>query len=123
MSARQIIYLTLAAVNFCTIAYYNLLFSLDYATPVWLALGHFFADSTQTNASLSIMYDVMGGFVCFVVFAFFEGRRIGMRNVWIYAALLPTLHSFAFAFPVFLYFRERRFRAVHSETRASLADA
>jgi hypothetical protein len=52
-----------------------------------------------------IALDAIVAAVVFVAFAFFEGRRLGMRHWWV-----PILGIFAvgvcFAFPSFLYMRE-----------------
>ena len=40
-------------------------------------------------------------------FIIIEGRRLGMRNLWLYIAL-SAITAFAFTFPLFLAMRERK---------------
>lgn len=42
-----------------------------------------------------------------VVFMFAEGKRLGMRRVWLYV-VLSTVTAMAFTFPLFLAMRERK---------------
>ena len=41
------------------------------------------------------------------IFMIVEGRRLGMKNVWLYIAL-SGVTAFAFTFPLFLAMRERK---------------
>ena len=41
------------------------------------------------------------------IFMILEGRKLGMRNVWLYI-VLSGVTAFAFTFPLFLAMRERK---------------
>ena len=47
----------------------------------------------------------------------FEGRRLGMKRVWLYI-VLSGVTAFAFTFPLFLAMRERRLASIDN-TQAS----
>ena len=57
-------------------------------------------------AVLSLTVDVLVAAVAAVAFMLFESRRLGMRRVWVYVALIPLV-ALAFALPLFLAMRER----------------
>ncbi|KQQ00694.1 MULTISPECIES: DUF2834 domain-containing protein [unclassified Rathayibacter] len=54
----------------------------------------------------SITTDLLVVAVAAVAFMVVEGRRVGMRRVWILVLLAPLV-ALAFAFPLFLALRER----------------
>ena len=49
--------------------------------------------------------------VTFLVFSFVEARRLGMQHWWVWPLLTFGI-AFAFAFPLFLYFRDRRIEVI-----------
>jgi hypothetical protein len=57
----------------------------------------------------SFSSDLFVAFAAFVVFALAEARRTGMPRGWLYP-LLGLFIAFAFAFPLFLFVRERHLR-------------
>jgi len=105
VTARQMAYLILAGVGLVATWYFNLQFiaesggGLDY-------IGFFRAGYTNA-ASSSLSNDLLVGCGAFLVFSFFECRRLGLRHWWVWPLLTFGI-AFAFAFPLFLYFRERR---------------
>jgi hypothetical protein len=101
---RSAAYLVLAGLGLVGTGYFNL---------QWL-MGDFdhsvtgFAEAAFANsASSSFGVDLTVAFLAGVLFMVVEGRRTGMRNTWIYVVLSAVI-AFAFAFPLFLWARERR---------------
>jgi hypothetical protein len=70
-------------------------------------VGGYLGDWFATPASSSAAVDVLVVAVAAVVFILAEGRRLGMRRVWVLALMTP-LTAVAFTFPLFLALRERR---------------
>lgn len=60
---------------------------------------------TATAVDLVLTYDLGIVAVAGVIFMFVEGKRIGMKRVWI-LALLSGITAMAFVFPLFLALRE-----------------
>jgi hypothetical protein len=58
----------------------------------------------------SLSWDLLIAAVASVVFMIVEGRRLGMRRVWIHVLLVPLV-AFAFALPLFLAAREMHLAA------------
>ena len=104
---RQITYAMLAAAGVVVPWFYNLEFTRHHGG---FSLGTYLAEIYANFASTSIAYDILIALLAFLVWSFFEARRLGMKHWW----LLPILSifiSFAFAFPLFLFLRERRLSA------------
>lgn len=87
--------------------YYNLAFvreSGELLTPQrWLAEGF------ATTLMRSITSDFLIGTTPVLVWMVAEGRRLGMRHLWLYVAG-TFLVAFAFTCPLFLLMREARLR-------------
>ena len=67
----------------------------------------FFVDAYVPNHAASfITIDLVGSWFAFLVFVFPEAKRLGMRNAWAYFLAACTLGN-CFAFPLFLFNRER----------------
>ncbi|HKS30289.1 MAG TPA: DUF2834 domain-containing protein [Pyrinomonadaceae bacterium] len=60
----------------------------------------------QTHASAFFGLDVIVSSVVLWLFVFSEGRRLGMKNLWLYI-LCNLLVGVSLALPLFLFFRER----------------
>ena len=60
----------------------------------------------QTNASAFFGLDVIVSSVVLWLFVFSEGRRRGMKNLWLYVACNLSV-GVSLALPLFLFFRER----------------
>ncbi len=84
----------------------------------WVSLVLFFGEPNPTpslfisyvfnnNVSTSVASDLLISAVIFFVFAFREGGRLNMDNLWAYipATLLVGL---SFGLPLFLYFRAKQ---------------
>lgn len=84
---------------------------VSFLTANGLDLPLFFRQLFQNNASAFFSVDV---FVSTFVLWFFvasEGRRRGMKNLWVYI-LSSLLVGVSLALPLFLFFRERKLKAV-----------
>jgi hypothetical protein len=97
-----VLYLVLAGVGLVGTWTYNVIAILenrDY-------LGDWFASGPSVS---SLTTDLLVVAVAAVIFMIAEGRRLGMRRIWLYLLAVPFI-ALAFALPLFLAFRER---AVH----------
>ncbi|MBV9958515.1 MAG: DUF2834 domain-containing protein [Acidobacteria bacterium] len=61
----------------------------------------------QNHVSAFFGLDVIVSSVALWLFVFSEGRRRGMRNLWLYV-LCNLAVGVSLAFPLFLFFRERK---------------
>ncbi|MWV50157.1 DUF2834 domain-containing protein [Rathayibacter sp. VKM Ac-2803] len=67
----------------------------------------FLGDLTRGGPAVSsITTDLLIVAIAAVAFMVVEGRRVGMRRVWVLVLLAPLV-ALAFAFPLFLALRER----------------
>lgn len=67
----------------------------------------FLGDAWGNHAAASLGYDVVLVGVAAFVFMVAEGRRLGIRHVWVFI-VLSLVVAVSVAFPVFLIVRERR---------------
>lgn len=65
----------------------------------------------QTHASAFFGLDVIISSLVLWVFVFSEGRRLRMKNLWLYI-LCNLAVGVSLALPLFLFFREREIKAV-----------
>lgn len=81
---------------------------------------NFIGDWVGSGPSVSsLTVDILIACVVAATFIVAEGRRLGMRRLWLYIVLMAVI-AFAFAFPFFLFMRERalsRRALIESETR------
>jgi lysylphosphatidylglycerol synthetase-like protein (DUF2156 family) len=61
----------------------------------------------QNNVSAFFGTDVIVSALALLLFIFSEGRRRGMKKLWVYA-LCTLLVGVSLGFPMFLFFRERK---------------
>lgn len=61
----------------------------------------------QNNVSAFFGMDVIVSALALLLFIFSEGRRRGMKRLWVYA-LCTLLVGVSLGFPLFLFFRERK---------------
>jgi len=108
LTSRQVVYLVLAVIGLCVTWYFN--FRWMAATGAGLDFAAFFRDGYRNDASTSLTNDLLVGCVTFLVFSFVEARRLGMRHWWAWPVLTFGI-AFAFAFPLFLFFREGKLAA------------
>src|ERR1041385_5285454 len=72
-----------------------------------LAPGLFMKQLFATPVSRFFAFDVLISAITFWVFMLSEGRRLEMKNVWIYV-LGTLLVGVSLGLPLFLFFRERK---------------
>ena len=107
MNARQWFYLGLAVVGLIVTWTFNLQFMRESGG---FDVVEFVRAGYANAASTSLSNDLLTGCVAFLVFSFFETRRLGMRHWWVFPVLTFGI-AFAFAFPLFLFMRERKLAA------------
>ena len=67
----------------------------------------FFGQLFQNNVSAFFGLDVIVSSLVLWLFVFSEGRRRGMRNLWLYVVCNLAV-GVSLALPLFLFFRERK---------------
>lgn len=75
-----------------------------------LNLSLIFRQLFQNNISAFFGVDVIVSALALLLFIFTEGRRRGMKRLWIYV-LCTLLVGVSLGFPLFLFFRERKLNA------------
>jgi hypothetical protein len=70
----------------------------------------FFRQLFQNNVSAFFAMDVIVSALVVWLFVFSEGRRRGMRNLWLYV-ICNLAVGVSLALPLFLFFRERKLNA------------
>lgn len=109
---RQIVYLALAVLGLVLTWTFNLRF-MEQSGGAFDAVA--FVQAGYVNpAAASLSNDLLVALTTFLVWSFAEARRLHMRHWWAVPVLCFGV-AFAFAFPLFLFFRERRL--LFSETR------
>ena len=99
LNARFWVYLSLAIIGFVTAMVFNGMAAMqgaDYGA-AWFGT----AVDWVLSADLSVVA------IAASVFMIVEGRRVGMRRVWV-LLLLSGVTAMAFTFPLFLALRERQ---------------
>lgn len=102
------IYLALSLPGAVVPMYFNFLtdWSFKNATPLQLIL--------TVPLLSSLVYDLLIAGAAAVIFILAEGRRLRMRRWWLYP-VPALLISLAFAFPFFLFMRERHLEKTRAE--------
>ena len=70
------------------------------------SVAGFFALPFANGPASVFSADVLWSATVFIIFAVAEGRRVGVRPIWL-APLMVFLVGLCFALPLFLYLRER----------------
>jgi len=70
----------------------------------------FFRQLFQNHVSASFGMDVIASSLALWLFVFSEGRRRGMKNLWLYVVCNLAI-GVSLALPLFLFFRERTLKA------------
>jgi len=66
----------------------------------------FYKTALLNHVSTQLLVDVLITTVVFFLWAYPEAKRLGMKHFWMYP-LITYMIAFSFAFPLFLYFREK----------------
>jgi hypothetical protein len=97
------LYLVLAILGFVLPYYFFASFLLVYGFDLQLFFQQLFANDIATF----FVMDLVIAAIVFWVFMIQEARRVDIGNSWIFV-VFSLLISFSFAFPLFLYYRERK---------------
>jgi hypothetical protein len=109
ITTRQRVYLVLGLVGLGATWYFNLRFMAE-AGGVFDVVA-FVRAGYANSASSSLSNDLLVACTAFLVWSYAEVRRLGMRRWWVYPVLTFGI-AFAFAFPLFLFLRDRRLQAL-----------
>jgi hypothetical protein len=105
LSAVSLTYLALAILGLCATWTYNTLWMLQVQRAI--TLQEFVAVGFQGSRLLgSLASDFWVGSLAAVTYMIVEGRRIALPRLWLYIVLTFVI-AWAFAFPLFLFMRER----------------
>jgi hypothetical protein len=105
---RQAIYLVLSALGAILTWKNNLEWAAGLEVTGPAALAQFWRDAFATPVSASLAWDILIAGTAAFVLVLVESRRLGMRWWPLLYLVLGNLIAAAFAFPLFLFFRERR---------------
>lgn len=101
----MIFYLAFAIMGLIIPWYFNIQHILY--SPVPFTVVEYFRQGTATPLAASITFDFFIGTIPAMVWMILEIRRLKMKYLWFY--ILGTFAiAFAFTFPLFLFFRERK---------------
>lgn len=100
---RALLYLALAIVGLVGTWTYNVIAILEERD----FLGDWFQGGPAVS---SLTTDLLVVAVAAVIFMIVEGRRLRMKRIWLFILAAPLI-ALAFAFPLFLAFRERALAA------------
>ena len=109
VSSRQVLFLSLAIVGLFITWYFNIQFMLAHGGRFDLLM--FISAGFANPAVSSLSGDLLVACLVFVVWMPIEAKRLGMSHWWLYL-LLTFMIALAFAFPMFLYMRERRLATI-----------
>lgn len=101
---RKHLYLVIAILGVVSTGYYNLQF---FQTETDTSVTNFIRLATTTFPAQSIGVDILVVVLTFFAWYIPEAIRLKMKYWWVFI-LLTFMVAIAFAFPLFLYFRERK---------------
>ena len=104
MSKRQVIYLGLAVIGGFATWYFNIQFILQSGGSFGIIdfINGGMANAASSSLTVDVFIAATAGFTWIIV----ESKKIGMQKPWLYV-VLGCFIAFAFAFPLFLFMRER----------------
>lgn len=108
-----IVYLVLAIVGGAVTWTFNVIAGMEGSS----FIGDYFGSGPTVT---SIVIDVLVAATVGAVFIIVEGRRQGMRRLWIYILCFGV--AFAFALPLFLAMRERHLASKRAASKSGRAD-
>jgi len=109
VTGLQCLYLSLSVIGLVATWYFNLQFIAESGGT--LDVVGFFRAGYTNSASISLSNDLLVGIAAFTAWSFVEARRLDLRRWWIFPILTFGI-AFACAFPLFLFFRDRRLQAL-----------
>lgn len=107
----QVIYGLFALCGIAFTMYFNIQFIIEHGS---FSIATFISENYINNASSSITNDFLVILLVFLIWSFFEAKRIAMPKWWVYIALTFSI-ALAFSLPLFLLMRERHLAKVSSE--------
>jgi hypothetical protein len=113
MSIPRIIYLLLAIIGLVMTWYYNLQFIAESGGG--FDIGEFIAAGSTNAASQSLSWDLAVACMAGLIWMYFESKRLGLRFFWVYIVLTFSI-AYAFAFPLFLFFRQGRLESMERQS-------
>ena len=102
-NARFVFFLILSVVGLITAWVFNGIASITGQNYI----DAWFGSAVDWVLSLDLLIVAIAGSALMI----FEGRRLGMKRVWLYI-VLSGVTAFAFTFPLFLAMRERRLSSI-----------
>tara|TARA_R110001592_G_scaffold211477_1_gene463336 strand:- start:379 stop:744 length:366 start_codon:yes stop_codon:yes gene_type:complete len=116
-AARRRVFATTAVVGVFVTWYFNIQFMLETGG---FSLTGFVMASYANHASTSISNDLLVAVFTFLFWSCAEARRLGMKHWWLYVVATFTI-AVAFAFPLFMYMRERALASAPQDQRGQAA--
>ena len=108
MTIKQLLYLAISLLGLLIPWYFNLQFMEETGTTLLsFSIADFVRAGFSNPAAACLSADLVIGASAASVFIVLEGRRLAMKHWWVYL-VLTNLVAFAFAFPLFLFVRERQ---------------
>jgi hypothetical protein len=108
MTIKQLLYLSISLLGLIIPWYFNFQFMEETQTTLLsFSIADFVRAGFSNSAASSLSADLVIGASAASLFILLEGRRLAMKHWWVYI-VLTNLVAFAFAFPLFLFMRERR---------------
>ena len=104
-NARFVFFLILSVVGLITAWVFNGIASVTGQNYI----DAWFGSAVDWILSLDLLIVAIAGSALMI----FEGRRLGMKRVWLYI-VLSGVTAFAFTFPLFLAMRERSLASIHN---------
>jgi hypothetical protein len=101
---KQTLFGLLSAAGLIGTWYFNIQFMQEGGSS---GAARFISDSYANNASSSISNDVTVTAIAFLVWSYFEAKRLAMKWWWLFVPLTIGI-ALACAFPLFLMLRERK---------------
>lgn len=108
----QVIYGICAIAGVISTMYFNILFMIEHNG---FSLATFVSENYVNNASGSISNDFLVILAVFLVWSFFEAKRISMPKWWVYIVCTFGV-ALAFSFPLFLLMRERHLSKIQNKS-------
>lgn len=108
MPPRAFVYLSLAIAGLVLTWSQNLQFFVELGDGA--TIGAFIDGVFANHASASIGWDITVAAAACLVWMQSEAKRLGMRHAWLFLPL-TLLVALAFAWPLFLFLRERKIAA------------
>jgi hypothetical protein len=114
----MLVYLAFALAGIVVPWYFNIQHFLTSDIPFTPVT--FVQSGLVTPMSSSLTVDFFIGSTAMLIWMGVEGRRLGMRRVWLYF-VATFMIAFAFACPFFMFMRERKLAATLDPLRAARA--